>query len=174
MEPHEAIELVRGGVARAGETWADLGSGSGTFTRALSELLGPSGSVYAVDSRPDVLAEVVLPRGAPIVPLVADFTQPLPFQDLDGVLMANSLHFVEANRQAAVLESCAGLLRSGGALVLVEYDQSRGNPWVPYPVPPARFRELAQAAALSPPREIGRRRSRYGPKDIYAAVALRE
>lgn len=174
MEPHEAIELVRGGVARAGETWADLGSGSGTFTRALSELLGPSGSVYAVDSRPDVLADAARPGGASIVPLVADFTEPLPFQDLDGVLMANALHFVEVSRQAAVLESCAGLLRSGGALVLVEYDQRRGNPWVPHPVPPDRFQEIAVMAGLSRPREIGRKRSRYGPKDIYAAVALRE
>src|SRR5690606_36238586 len=112
--------------------------------------------------------------GARVVPLVADFTEPLPFENLDGVLMSNSLHFVESDAQAAVLKGCAQLLRQGGALILVEYDQIRGNPWVPHPVSPARFRELTVGVGLGQLRAIGRRRSRYGPKDIYAVVALRE
>jgi len=174
METSEAVELIRGGVARTGGAWADLGAGSGTFTLALAELLGPGGSVYAVDARPDVLAVKARPGGARVVPLVADFTEPLPFENLDGVLMSNSLHFVESDAQAAVLKGCAQLLRQGGALILVEYDQVRGNPWVPHPVPPARFRELTVGVGLGQLRAIGRRRSRYGPKDIYAVVARRE
>ena len=87
--------------------------------------------------------------------------------------MANSLHFVAAGTQGRVVTHLTSDLKVGGAFVLVEYDQLRGQPWVPHPVPPARFAELAEGAGLGVPREMGRRRSRYGPKDIYAAVAMR-
>lgn len=175
METSEAVALIRGGVAGPGGVWADLGAGSGTFTRALAELIGPDGTVHAVDREGDAL-----PRGggrsavgelARIVPLVADFCDPLPFSALDGIVMANALHFVA--EQGPVLARIVDGLRLGGAFILVEYDQRRGSRWVPHPVPPRRFVELARAAGLGEPREIGRRRSLYGPTELVAAVAFR-
>ena len=37
------VALIRGGVPRAGGVWADLGAGTGNFTWALAELIGPQG-----------------------------------------------------------------------------------------------------------------------------------
>ncbi|HEX7040874.1 MAG TPA: class I SAM-dependent methyltransferase [Trueperaceae bacterium] len=177
METSDAVDLIRGAVSGTGGTWADLGAGTGTFTRALAELVGAEGTVYAVDRDPYALAWLTGPArpgpgGARLVPLVADIRSPLPLEGLDGVVVANALHFVPRGDQERVLGLVASYLRPGGALVLVEYDQRLGSPWVPHPVPPRRFADLARAAGLGAPREVGRRRSRYGPRDIYAAVAL--
>ncbi len=174
MEVSEAADLITAAVTEGG-TWADLGAGSGTFTRALASLLGAAGTVYAVDRSPSVrnIARRGEGAGAAVLPIVADFSAPLDLPELDGILMANSLHFVEAGAQGRVVAQLSSNLKGGGAFALVEYDQRRGQPWVPYPVPPARFAELAKGAGLAVPRETGRRRSRYGPKDIYAAVAMK-
>lgn len=176
MQSREAVELIEGGVVGGG-TWADLGAGSGTFTRALAELVGAAGTVYAVDRDARAMAWLTegaeRAGGARLLPMVADFRQRLPFEDLDGVIVSNALHFVHRADQERVVGLLASYLRPHGTLMVVEYDQRAGTPWVPHPVPPDRFAELAAAAGLSAPREVGRRRSRYGPRDIYAAVARR-
>lgn len=167
VEHAEALALIRDARPEAGGVWADLGAGSGVFTRALAELLGPEGRVYALDRRPQRLGP--RPGAASIVVEQADFTEPLPYADLDGLLMANALHFVR--RQQQVLGQLAASLKPGGKFVLVEYDLERGSPWVPFPVSFRRFAALAGSAGLSAPLELGRRASRYGPRDIYAALA---
>lgn len=166
----EASELIEDGVKKSGGVWADLGAGSGTFTRALAALLGPKGLVYSVDRRP-VLESIPPSNGAEIRSLQADFVRPLELVPLDGVLMANALHFVR--RQEQVLARIVGNLRPGATFLLVEYDLQRPTPWIPFPLPPARFGALAQRVGLSAPREVGRRPSRYGPRDLYAAVAVK-
>src|SRR6185312_1071147 len=62
----------------------------------------------------------------------ADFTRPLDLPPLDGVVMANSLHF--QRDKDAVLRRMLNYLKPGGRLVLVEYNADRGNHWVPYPL----------------------------------------
>src|SRR4029078_9753088 len=100
------VELIRGGVPRPGGTWADLGAGTGNFSWALAELIGAQGSIYAIDR--DAKAICALHRriaqadpGAAITPQQADSTRPLDVPALDGVLMANALHFIRD--QAAAL-----------------------------------------------------------------------
>ncbi len=170
MKNEEAIELIRGGI-EAGEEWADLGAGTGTFTRALAELVGRDGSVWAVDRDARAVRDLEamdLPPGVALRVIQADFTGELLLPKLDGILMANALHFV--HDQKAVLRRVAGYLRPGGRLVVVEYDRKRGNRWVPYPVPFERFRTLAASDGFMAPREIGRRRSSY-QGEMYAAIA---
>ncbi|WP_027891448.1 class I SAM-dependent methyltransferase [Calidithermus chliarophilus] len=149
-------------------TWADLGAGSGAFTEVLAELLGPEGTVYAVDRDRRALEHIPRPpHGAHVVTLAADFTGPLELPPLGGILLANSLHYV---RDAAVLlRHLRGLLKPEGVVLVVEYADRRPSPWVPYPVPPARLGELAQEAGFEGMRELGRVGSSFGGS-VYSAL----
>jgi SAM-dependent methyltransferase len=174
----QAVDLIRDAVHGRLGVWADLGAGDGTFTRALAELLGPGSRVYAVDRDARTLATLGSRRptnAAGVTPVVADITRPfelpgLEGELLDGMLLANSLHFV---RDAdAVLASLASLVRPGGRMVLVEYDRRTATRWVPYPIPIARLPELAAAAGLSVPVVTATQPSIYEGV-LYAAAADR-
>lgn len=172
MEHAVAMDLIREGVTR-GERWADLGAGEGTFTRALCQLLGPEGSVWAVDRSVSALRTLrgsLRSGGATVHVLRADFTEPLDLPSLDGVLMANALHFVAD--QETLLRRLVTMLPPGGRFVLVEYDRDRPNRWVPHPLPPQRFCALCEGAGLTSPLEIARRPSGY-QGEIYVSVSYR-
>jgi ubiquinone/menaquinone biosynthesis C-methylase UbiE len=167
------VRLLRDGVPRGGR-WADLGAGTGAFTLALAELIGPGGEVSAVDRDRGALRELessLRPGGASVRTIRADFTKPLDLAPLDGVVMANSLHFVRD--KPPVLALVRGLLRPGGRLVLVEYDTDRGNEWVPYPLSFETWRDLANASGLSETRKLASVPSRF-LRAMYAALSLRE
>lgn len=147
--------------------WADLGAGSGTFTLALASLLGPNGTVYAVDRDEGALAELtraVARRAASLAPVhtvVADFTRSLSLPPLDGVVLANALHFVPYAEQADVLGRVARVVKPGGAVVVIEYERRRANPWVPYPISREALAALARAAGLGEAALLATRPSAY-------------
>jgi ubiquinone/menaquinone biosynthesis C-methylase UbiE len=176
MNDREALELLRAAVpSAAGETWADLGAGTGIFTRALASLVGPGGRVIAVDADAGALEPVrawaTRARiGATVSVLHADIAQPLDLPPLDGMVMANVLHFVRD--QPDVLARLAAHLRPGGRMVLIEYEGRRPSRWVPHPVSFARFAELAAGAGLAPPRPAATRPSAFGG-ELYVAIAER-
>ena len=178
MNVREAATLIADAIPKRESTWADLGAGEGTFTRALAELLGRGSRIYAVDR--DANAVAALEGWAPtakanVIPVSADFTRPFELPGLigtllDGMLFANSLHFV---RDAdAVLARLAAWVRPGGVVVFVEYDRRAANRWVPYPIASARLPALAAAAGLSKPVITARRPSAYAG-DLYVAAAER-
>ena len=169
------MTLIRDGVSGAGSSWADLGSGTGTFTLALADLLGPDGVLYSVDRDAGALraqAEALRTRFPEVAlhQLLADFSRPLELPVLDGIVMANSLHFVR--QKSPVLALVRGYLRDGGRLVLVEYDADRGNPWVPYPFSFETWRGLSIAAGFRETRRLASIPSRF-LGSIYAAASLR-
>jgi SAM-dependent methyltransferase len=176
VNDRDALGLLRAAVPAAdGQVWADLGAGVGVFTRALAALVGASGHVYAVDADGRAVRALrawaaEMSGGPAVTVLQADVTGPLGLPPLDGVLLANVLHFVRDAE--AVLPRIAAGLRPGGRLVLIEYEGRRPSPWVPYPVPAARFRELAAAAGLTPPEVVATRPSAFGG-EMYVATALR-
>lgn len=176
MDHSEMVALIRGGVPGPGGVWADLGAGTGNFTYALRELLGPSGAIYAVDRDGKAMRRQheLLARagpGAAITPIQADFTRPLELPELDGALLANALHFIRD--QAAALMLIAGYLKPGGRVLLVEYDVRRAIPWVPFPVPFERFQTLVAGAGLGDITKLGSRVSPSTGIAMYAAVAVR-
>lgn len=173
MNVDDAVALIAPAVPGGGGTWADLGAGGGTFTRALARLLGPAGRVHAVDR--DARAMEAL-RGPAIRTHVADFTdaaawRALALAPLDGILVANALHYVPSAAQRGVLARLAASLAPNGRLVVVEYERRAANPWVPYPVDVAQLRALLPAG-LSALQRAGARRSAYGG-GMYAAWAAR-
>jgi SAM-dependent methyltransferase len=156
-------------------TWVDLGSGTGAFTLALADLLGPGGRIFSVDRDAAALRQQSIAMAArfPEVALeqrVADFTADLGLVALDGIVMANALHF-QRDRDA-VAGHVLAMLRPGGRFVLVEYDADRGNPWVPYPLSFARWQAMATAAGFDEPQLLGRVPSRFLGA-IYSALAIR-
>jgi ubiquinone/menaquinone biosynthesis C-methylase UbiE len=174
---HEAIALIRAAVTETGGVWADLGAGSGVFTRALATLLGPTGTVYAVDRNPGALRELdrrtaSAEAGATVRTIVGDFTGSLELPPLDGVLVANALHYVPYADQPAFVRQVASFLTKGAPIVVVEYDRRHANQWVPYPITPAALAALARDAGLDTPTVLATRPSRYSGT-IYSAVVGR-
>jgi len=175
MDHRDHVRLIREGVEGAGSTWADLGSGEGAFTLALADVLGPGGTIHSVDR--DGRALRVQERalgdafpGVRVTPIVADFTRPIALPPLDGIVMANSLHF--CRDRLAVLRLVRGYLRPAGRLVLVEYDTDHGNPWVPYPLAFPSWQALAAAAGFRETRRLASVPSRF-LGSIYSAVGVR-
>ena len=101
---------------------------------------------------------------------LGDFTQqPWPFDSLDGILMANSLHYVR--HQRAFIQNCASRLRARHRILIVEYDQRRRNPWVPYPLDRNSADQLFRNAGYSSVSILGTRPSRYQRGSLYAMLA---
>ena len=174
MEQSTAIALIGAAVTDAGGTWADLGAGAGTFTRALASLLGPTGVVYAVDRDANALRALSRASAresgiAAIRTMVGDFTDPLELPPLDGVLLANALHFVPYSEQARVLGNIARRLEGGGPIVIVEYERSAANPYVPFPVRFDALGALAKECGLDAPQLLATRPSRF-QGSIYSAI----
>jgi SAM-dependent methyltransferase len=170
------VDLLRGAVEPGG-CWADIGAGTGAFTLALADLLGAGGRIVAVDRDAGALREnasLVADRfpAVRLETMVADLAEPLDLPELDGLVAANSLHFVTRDRQAAVIARLSSHLRSGGRFVIVEYDAEHGNDWVPFPFTYAAWVELAAAAGLTGAARLGRVPSRF-LNGIYSAVAQR-
>jgi SAM-dependent methyltransferase len=165
------VDLLRPGVPQQGGTWADLGSGSGAFTLALAELLGRQGVIYSIDTDRRALAEQERRMHARFPETrvhyaCADFTRPMDLPALDGIVMANSLHF--HRKKSPIVEALRGLLKPGGRLLVVEYNTDRGNAWVPYPITFETWEMLTLRCGFLGTRKIGSRPSRF-LGEIYAA-----
>lgn len=169
--------MIAAAVPRETGSWADMGAGGGTFSRALARRLGSGSRIYAVDRDRDVIASLqeLATDGVAIVPVLADFTQTTSLAGvrglLDGMLFANSLHFVA--KPDDVLARLVTLVRRGGRVVIVEYDGRRPSRWVPYPISSARLREIVTTAGLAAPVITAARPSQYGGS-LYVAVTQRD
>lgn len=174
MNHADHVYLLRPGIpAETGSVWADFGAGEGAFTLALAELLGDGTTIFSVD-----VDRRALERNAretalrfPTVrhrTVVADFTRPLDLPALDGLVMANALHFMR-DKWPVVIQ-LKKYLKPDGRFLLVEYNVDRGNHWVPYPLSYQSWAELAIRVGFGHVEFIGRRPSRF-LQEIYAAAA---
>ena len=166
MNHADLVSLLKPGVKEKGGRWADLGAGEGAFTLALADLLGPGAVITAVDKDAGALQSI----GHGIETRVADFTKGLDLHALDGIVMANSLHFVR--NKAPVLQSVRDMLRPDGRLIVVEYSTDRGNPWVPYPFTYPTWVRMAEAAGLQGTEQLHSVPSRYFGS-MYSALSKR-
>ena len=109
------------------QQWADIGCGDGIFSKALLRLLPQDSSIYAIDKRPASFREEQIKF------IQQDFeNDPLSLPPLDGLIMANALHFVKDKLN--FLQNIRKYLLPGGIFILVEYDTDIANSFVPYPI----------------------------------------
>lgn len=171
MKLSEAIRLIEKGVDSNSSVWADLGAGSGTFTLALDEILGFNGVIFSVDRSLEILRDKLKVQymRSSIHLYEENFIQPMPFlPPLDGILLANALHYVR-DQESFLISLIENHLKPGGTLIVVEYDRFEADRWVPYPLPLPYLERLASQIGLTLPEEIGRKRSVFGSQDLYAA-----
>jgi len=181
---NEHINLLRPANLPSGGVWADLGAGSGAFTLALRELIGPEAEIYAVDKDHRRLAELEreynfrFRDSSHLHLLAADFSQPLDIAtnsaqhppQFDGILMANSLHFFKD--KDIILRRVYSYLKPGGSLLVVEYNVDTGNIWVPHPFSFDTWVKLAPRAGFSKPRLLSTRPSSF-LHGFYSAIAYK-
>lgn len=173
MNQSDLVALLRDGVTERGGRWADLGAGEGAFTLALAELIGPQAQITAVDRDGRAMRALAGEMGKrfPGVAVdvkLADFTRPLELGGLDGIVMANSLHFVRD--KGPVLDSVRAMLRPGGRLIVVEYGTDHCNPWVPHPFSYDRWELMAARAGFVRTRLLKTIPSRH-LGSMYSAVS---
>ncbi|NML39504.1 class I SAM-dependent methyltransferase [Chitinophaga sp. G-6-1-13] len=168
MELQDAIQLIKADYTAG--AWADLGCGSGLFTYALANLLPAGSTIYAIDQEPVRLTTRPNPAAQKIVPLQLDFVrEPLPVEGLQGILMANSLHYVKDKR--ALVRRLAKQLAAGAQWVIVEYDTDAANTWVPYPIRRNALQQLLADEGFPHVAFLGERPSVYRSGSMYAVKA---
>jgi SAM-dependent methyltransferase len=174
MRVTQAIDMLAPAFVaiEAATTWADLGCGSGTFTRALAHLLAPGSTIHAMDANRAALSQ--LPPQCKDVRIRAwpgDFLeQPWPFGALDGVLLANSLHYVRDAR--ALIRECVANMKPKHRFLIVEYDTDEANRWVPHPLSARALDSLFSGEGYPPIQVLGSRQSIYQRARMYAALAM--
>lgn len=149
------------------QIWCDLGCGEGIFTMALASLLAPGSTIHAVDIDQRALGKVPERHGdVAIRTVLADVNSlSLRLPCCDGILMANSLHFIQ--EQAQLL---ARLTAVSQRILVVEYERSSSNVWEPYPVNFQKLCALFHEAGAGAVHQISSQRSRFGGT-MYSALA---
>jgi ubiquinone/menaquinone biosynthesis C-methylase UbiE len=177
MDHNDHVNLLKPANVPAGGTWADFGAGSGAFTLALRELVGPHANIYAVDKDRRALGDLdkahreKFGSSQNIHPVRADFGGALSLPPLDGIVMANSLHYFKDREK--ILRHIRSFLKVNGVLLLVEYNVDSGNLWVPYPLSFETYRVLAPRAGFAEPQLLATAPSRF-LKEFYSAAAYRQ
>ncbi len=129
------LDIVAAVGLRPGMTVADIGAGTGLFTRLFSPQVGPSGKVYAVDISANfiqgILATAQRQGLTNIEGIVNSPTDAmLPLASIDVAFVCDTYHHFEFPRQ--MLASIHRALKPGGALVVVDYERIPGksSAWV--------------------------------------------
>jgi len=176
MNHDDHVNLLRPANLTQG-TYADFGAGSGAFTLALRELTGPDSIIYALDKDRASLRELESNHRTRfnttrnLILLKDDFSLDQSLPQLDGIVMANSLHFFKDKEK--ILRHVRAHLKPGGALLLVEYNVDKGNMWVPYPISFNVCRVLVKRTGFTEPKLLAKAPSSF-LNEFYSAMAYRE
>lgn len=173
MNHQDHVDLLRGAVSLRLGRWADFGSGDGAFTLALRELLGPEMEILSIEKDRTRLQEqhrrfhAMFPKSN-VTFMDADFSEPLDMGTLDGIVIANALHFFQAKEP--IVWQLRKYLKPRGRFVVVEYNVDKGNHWVPFPISFSTFQTLARKTAFADPKLLCTKPSHF-LHEIYSACA---
>ncbi|QEH34764.1 Demethylmenaquinone methyltransferase [Aquisphaera giovannonii] len=124
------MEIVESLGLRPGMAVADVGAGTGLFTRLMADAVGPTGKVYAVDVSKNFLGYIAAraKQDGQEQVVAVEGTQTstnLKPGSVDLVFLCDVYHHLEDHEK--VLASIRGALRQGGRLVLIEFDRVEGR-----------------------------------------------
>jgi len=164
MSDEDAISLIEKAVSgHEQQVWADLGCGSGTFTKALNSLLSNGSHITAVDRKKQQLD---LPN---VDFLQANFEHDnLKISGLNGILMANAIHYIAD--KAALVRKLEPMFTGSPHFIMIEYDTDRANPWVPFPITFKQLQTLFGTLGYHKIVKVSERPSAYRSGNMYCAL----
>lgn len=151
VHDHRA-QIVQALGLRPGLAVADIGAGTGLFTLAFADAVGPTGTVFAVDVIPHFLTHIrarLEKAGVTHVRLIqaSERSAELPPASVDVVFMSDAYHHLEYPQH--VLASLRRALRPGGSLWVIDFHRGPdSDAWLRRHVRadrPEVLQELAQA-----------------------------
>lgn len=173
MSKKEAADFIGGAGLQKEipEVWADMGCGSGLFSFALAQMLCTGSKIYAVD-KTNSFSKTNEVTGIETEFIQADFVHDtLKLPELNGILMANSLHYVAD--KIALLSKFKNMLLPQGIFIIIEYETMQANNWAPYPVNFFQLKQLFLDFGYKNVTKIGERKSVFNNARMFAAVISR-
>lgn len=130
QKPFQVIEALN---LKPGQAVADLGSGSGYFTRRLVGAVTESGKVYAIDVEPEMLQYVENSLVHTHAPYNAEFilarpdSPKLPVESVDLIFVCNVFHHLED--RTSYFRNVRSALKSGGRIAIIDFyhDERSGD-----------------------------------------------
>jgi len=122
QQPERVIEALK---LQPGMSVADIGAGSGYFTRRFVQAVTEQGNVYAVDVEPDMLQYAKDSIARMPIPSTVEFilAQPdhprLPPQSVDLIFLCNVYHHL--NNRPAYFANVRPALRPGGRIAVIDF-----------------------------------------------------
>lgn len=128
QKPDRVIQVLS---LKPGQTAADIGAGTGYFSRRLSKAVGQDGAVFAVDIEPEMLSYIQKRTkegglGNIVTVLAAAEDPMLPPNSADVVLIVNTIHHIED--RVAYFEVLATDLREDGRIAIVDFYKDKNLP----------------------------------------------
>jgi ubiquinone/menaquinone biosynthesis C-methylase UbiE len=115
---------------KPGMVVADIGAGSGLFSRPIAKAVAPSGKVYAVDIQQDLL-DYINQRDQEenirnVQTVLGAFDDPkLPVRDIDLAFINDVLHHIE--HRAIYLKALATYMKPSGRIAIIEMNKDDPN-----------------------------------------------
>ena len=123
-------EIIAASGVRPGVAVADVGAGTGLYTRLFAKAVGPKGKVYAVDISKNFIDNILrtardqgLTNVEGIVNTQADTK--LPADSVDLVFMSDTYHHFE--QPGPIMASIRRALKPGGTLVVIDFRREPGK-----------------------------------------------
>lgn len=167
------VSVNPNGIPETGGTWADFGSGTDAFTLALAEIVGRDAHLYSIDQQDSALRQQkqTMRRTFPelkVEYIVANYTKSLDLPNLDGIVMANTLHF--QRHKDGVLQLVYRYLRPGGAVYPGVIQHRSGQSLGSHPFSYESWATMAHRNGFVDTQLLAIRPSRF-MGEIYAAAS---